>query len=428
MDHKEKVAPNLQTSLKSRSKYISLLMMISLSLQPIHAAEISVSQKGAVRSLKSALKLAADGDTIRVKTGHYLEHDLLVDKKICLIGQDFPMIDAGNRSGVMRITADGVSVSGFVITQAGLSYIKDNAGIKLDGVKNCRLEGNRFLNNFFAVYLAKSENCRVAGNTIKSIAERETSAGNGIHLWYCKNIEIDSNAISGHRDGIYLEFVEGSRIRSNLSQNNLRYGLHFMFSNDCHYEKNTFRANGAGVAVMYSKRVLMEANRFENNWGPASYGILLKDISDSRIIKNQFLKNSTGLYTEAANRLQIEQNIFDGNGWAVKIMANSMDNTFCKNDFLTNSFDVATNSRQNFNTFSGNYWQKYKGYDLNHDGTGDIPFCPVKLFSLIVEKQHPALILMKSFFVDLLEVAEAVLPVLTPETLIDQTPRMERVL
>ena len=404
------------------------LLIFFLSPQQSESGELIVDLKGQLNSIGQAIKNAADGDTIRVMPGHYLEHELLVDKKIILIGEKYPVIDAENQSGVMLIQADGVEVRGFVIRQAGLSYIRDNAGIKLDGVKNCRIEDNRFVNNFFAIYLAKSENCRISGNIIQAQAERETAAGNGIHLWYCKNIEIEANTVSGHRDGIYLEFVEQGKIRANLSKNNLRYGLHFMFSNNCRYEQNTFRANGAGVAVMYSKNVLMIENRFEHNLGAAAYGILLKDISDSRIFKNYFLKNSTGLYTEASNRLRVEKNVFDGNGWAVKIMANSMDNHFADNDFLENSFDVATNSRQNFNTFSGNFWQKYTGYDLNRDGIGDVPFRPVRLFSLIVEKQHPALILLRSFFVGLLEIAEAIFPVLTPETLIDQSPRMKRVL
>jgi len=51
--------------------------------------------------------------------------------------------------------------------------------------------------------------------------------------------------------------------------------------------------------------------------------------------------------------------VFEGNGWAVKIMANSMDNLFADNNFLVNSFDVATNSRQNFNTFAGLRSLKY---------------------------------------------------------------------
>src|SRR6185436_19311046 len=116
-----------------------------------------------------------------------------------------------------------------------------------------------------------------------------------------------------------------SVIRGNLSENNIRYGLHFMFSNDDRYLQNIFRNNGAGVAVMYSKRVRMEGNQFVRNWGPSSYGILLKDISDSYIGHNSFLKNSVALHLEGTSRIEIENNVFRENGWAIKVQA-SCDN------------------------------------------------------------------------------------------------------
>jgi len=77
--------------------------------------------------------------------------------------------------------------------------------------------------------------------------------------------------------------VHDSDIRDNLSTGNLRYGMHFMYSDDCRYTNNVFRKNGSGVAVMFTKRVQMVGNRFEDNWGPAAYGLLLKEISDSRL-------------------------------------------------------------------------------------------------------------------------------------------------
>jgi nitrous oxidase accessory protein len=46
------------------------------------------------------------------------------------------------------------------------------------------------------------------------------------------------------------------------------------------------------------------------------------------------------------------------------------------------------------------------------------------LFSVIVEHQSPALILMRSAFVELLENAERALPSLTPNTLVDSAPAM----
>lgn len=67
-----------------------------------------------------------------------------------------------------------------------------------------------------------------------------------------------------------------------------------MFSDSCTYIKNVFEKNGAGVAVMYTRFVKMRENKFINNWGPASFGILLKELNDCLIEKIIFIKIQTG--------------------------------------------------------------------------------------------------------------------------------------
>src|SRR5690606_10978819 len=121
--------------------------------------------------------------------------------------------------------------------------------------------------------------CRIADNRISSDGKAEQLIGNGIHCWKSDSLQIEGNTVTGHRDGIYLELVTHTLVQRNRSENNLRYGLHFMFSHDNSYIRNTFSGNGAGVAVMYTKRVTMLHNTFKENWGDAAYGLLLKDIT-----------------------------------------------------------------------------------------------------------------------------------------------------
>jgi nitrous oxidase accessory protein len=131
-----------------------------------------------------------------------------------------------------------------------------------------------------------------------------------------------------------------------------------------------------------------------------------------------------GIHAEGANRVRISRNDFVGNGWAVKIMANSEDSEVTSNNFVGNSFDVATNSRRSYSTFDGNFWDRYRGYDRDADGIGDVPFHPVRLFSLVVAQNEPALVLQRSALVTLLDVAEQVFPMLTPESLADASPHL----
>ena len=405
-----------------------LCLVINFS-QPglIFTKQITISPSGKIKSITKAIKIASDNDTLLIMPGIYKEGNIIINKKLVLLGKDYPLVDGENNGEIFTVTSDSVIIKELKVINSGLSFVEDNAGIKLEGVKNCSVVNNVLLNNFFAVYLAKSADCLIENNKIEAHGTRETTSGNGIHLWYCKNITISNNKISGHRDGIYFEFVESSKIHNNYSKDNIRYGLHFMFSDSCVYSNNTFENNGAGVAVMYTHNIKMLNNLFLHNWGSASYGILLKEIFDSQISNNKFLKNSSGIYLEGSNRINVSHNDFIENGWALRLMANSMDNKFTDNNFIGNSFDVTTNSVQNFNFFDHNYWSEYNGYDLNKNGIGDLPYRPVKLFSLLVEKNQPLLILHRSLFASVLDLTEKIFPILTPESLIDKHPSMKRI-
>jgi len=388
---------------------------------------LDVSPSAPLHSVTAAVAAARNGDTIVVHAGIYREPRIAVDKRLTILGDGAPVLDGEGKHALVLVTADDVTIRGLVLRNVGTSFVEDRAAIRVTAVRGCVIEQNRLENTFFGIYLANVTDCRIVDNVLRASGQRETESGNGIHLWTSRRITIAHNRISGHRDGIYFEFVHDSDIRDNLSSDNLRYGLHFMYSDDCRYLRNVFRHNGSGVAVMYTKGVTMIANRFEDNWGPAAYGLLLKEISDPRLENNVFSHNTTGLLADGANRLVAEHNDFVGNGWAVKLDASTGDGRFEHNNFSGNSFDLATNSRSPSTTFAGNYWDSYRGYDLNRDGVGDVPHRPVRLFSLLVEHNAPALILMRSAFVELLDGAERLIPTLTPDALVDATPAMRKV-
>lgn len=376
------------------------------------------------QKLDEIIEKSKPGSTLIIKSGTYKVDNILIDKPLTIIGENFPTIEGNLKDEVITVRASKVKISGIKISNAGISFLKENAGIRLEEVSDCLIENNILINNFFGIYISKSYNCVVRNNKIEAFNNSETTSGNGIHLWYSKAITIENNEIIGHRDGIYFEFVRNSLVINNYSRNNLRYGLHFMFSDSCTYSRNTFEYNGAGVAVMYTRNVTMRENKFINNWGSSSFGVLLKDLNDCLIERNLFERNTNGLYLEGCNRITVRENNFINNGWGIKLMANSMDNFFFDNNFISNSFDVLTNSRNNFNTFIRNYWNKYNGFDLNKDGFGDTFYRPVKLFSIIVEREPVSLTLLHSLFIEILNIAESVLPSLTPENLIDKRPRM----
>ena len=379
----------------------------------------------ALPALPALIASARAHDTLVIVPGTYrLEQELVIDRPLTLVGQGMPVVEGSGTHGLLRVTADSVTITGFEFRNVATSFMEDRAAIRLDGVTGCVVRDNRFTGTFFGVYLARVNGCEVRGNTFRGAGGTETHSGNAIHLWNSTGSVIAGNDIASYRDGIYLEFARHVLVQGNRSAGNHRYGLHFMFSDSSAYEENTFEANAAGIAVMYTKHVAMRRNRFTGHWGAGAYGLLLKDIGPGELDGNIFTGNTTALFMEGATHLALHDNVFERNGWAVRLLGNSEENRFTGNHFRGNTFDVATNTRSHSSRFEGNHWDQYRGYDLDRDGVGDVPHAPVRLFSLVVQQQGPAIILLRSLLVDLLEVAERVLPVLTPTALTDPSPRM----
>ncbi len=387
-----------------------------------YAAIIHVGSQHVFKTILPALKFAKNGDTVLVEKGFYKEGNIIINKEIYFLGRDFPTIDGDRKFEVLSIKSNNVTVKGFKIQHSGYATMDDPGGIKVYDSHYVTIIDNLVYDNFFGIYLQYSKNCIIKNNKIIAFGKEEQEIGNGIHCWKSDSLQIIGNYVSGNRDGIYFEFVTNSVIWRNISANNIRYGLHFMFSNDDAYFSNIFENNGAGVAVMYTKNVVMMNNTFKDNWGDAAYGLLLKDISDATIFNNRFINNTSAIFMDGGNRIKVEKNTFKANGWGLKIQASCMENVIENNNFLGNTFDVSTNSTLVQNKFISNYWDKYEGYDLNKDGLGDVPYRPLSLFSVIVESNPPAMLLFRSFMVTLLDKSEKILPSLTPENFIDNTP------
>ncbi len=402
-----------------------LRFLLFFTFFPAIAGTYHVGKKFGTQTIQQTINQASDGDTILVEPGIYHEKNLLVNKSIVLKGIDFPVLDGESKYEIISIKSSYVTIDGFKVIHSGSGTLEDPAGIKIYDSHNVTIINNKLHDTFFGIYTQYGKNCIIKNNTLQSYAVAEQQIGNGIHCWKCDSMQIIGNTISGHRDGIYFEFVTNSVIWRNISTKNIRYGLHFMFSNDDAYITNVFKNNGAGVAVMFTHGVKMFNNLFEENWGDAAYGLLLKEISDSYIEGNRFIRNTSGIFMEGVNRVQMQNNLFKNNGWAMKVQASCMDITVTKNNFISNTFDVGTNGSLVLNTFKSNYWDKYEGYDLNKDKIGDIPFRPVSLFSMILEKMPPAMMLFRSFMVTILDKTEKIIPSITPENLKDDSPLMK---
>ena len=93
------------------------------------------------RTIQSAVNAANPGDTIFVYPGTYIEQ-VIINKALSVTGSGVEnTLIAGDEDGnVVKITANGVEMSGFTVTGTGSNPTAGS--IFLDGVTGCRIENN----------------------------------------------------------------------------------------------------------------------------------------------------------------------------------------------------------------------------------------------------------------------------------------------
>ncbi len=405
-------------------KYFFMMSALAIAFLKVNARSIIIKSGQTGVEFKTAYHDLKPFDTIIIQDLQISLDNFIIQKPLTILGNGDAIIHSKNGGEILTIAADQVVVSGITFKGVQTNFLKENAAIRILRKRRFTINNNTFIDCFFAVYLERARNGEISNNTFFGNSKREADSGNGIHAWYCDSLFIHNNQITGHRDGIYFEFVNNSIITENYSYNNIRYGLHFMFSNDDIYSENKFKNNGAGVAVMFSRRINMNGNQFMKNWGNSSYGLLLKEIYDANILNNTFEQNTIAIFVEGSNRIKYQYNTFLRNGWAIKFSGGCEKNEIMNNNFLHNSLDMLVSTKLADNYISENYWSEYSGYDLDKDGYGDIPHYPVKLYSYILDQVPESVVLMRSFFINLVNYAEKVSPVFTPKDVFDPSPKI----
>lgn len=333
--------------------------------------------------LAAMIAAAEPGSTVRVPAGHY-PGPIIIDKSITLEGEGWPVIDGGRKGDVVRVTADDVTFRGFEVRGSGREVSDEPTGIRALGDR-ATIEGNRFIDVLYGVTLHESDGHTVRNNDIQSILEFAAERrGHALYLYYTYDNILEGNTISNAKDGVFINFSARNRIVGNVVTD-LRYGIHFMYADEAHIEHNVFRDNLTGASIMYSSDLYFEDNEFSYNRSEASgYGILFKDVNNIEMVGNYIHHNQIGLTMEGAPLkpeafVRLHDNLIGFNDLSL-FLSTTVAAEFSGNSFTGNLRQIETKggSLEHHNKWSvegrGNYWDDYRGYDANGDGTGDIPY------------------------------------------------------
>ncbi|MCK4613173.1 MAG: right-handed parallel beta-helix repeat-containing protein, partial [Thermoplasmata archaeon] len=324
--------------------------------------------------IRDAIDAAGEGDTVRVWGGLY-EENVVVRKSVNLVGNssEETTINAGGNGNVVKITADRVNLSGFMITGSG----DGSAGIRVESEYN-HIFRNNCSNNGYGISFYDAGYNRyntISNNTFSMNNE------NGIYIvGWIDDITISNNSCNSNKGrGICLIFSHynrgnrGSDYDNTISNNtclNNSYGIYLDHSWEGMISNNTCNNNIYGIYLLESNHNTLTNNTCNNN----THGIYLGRF-ENKLLNNTCLNNSYGIYLDHSWRSMISNNICNNNTYGIRLHYsnnNTISNNICSNNrygifFSSLSSNKIENNSCSENDCSGIYFRSSNSNTLSNN-------------------------------------------------------------
>jgi nitrous oxidase accessory protein len=415
----------------------------------------------AISTLQQAIDDARPGDELVLESGEYTG-PVTIGKSLKIRGEAGAAIRGTGQGSVVTITAEDVIFSGIIVSGSGDSLEDMNSGVFVARTaKRTIVEKSRFEKNLYGIYLHGANDSVARDNVIIGTgAGRLSETGNGITIWNAPGARVTGNDISFGRDGIATNASKRNVFSGNRFSN-LRFAIHYMYTNDSEISNNVSTGNSVGYAIMFSSRLKIIGNISD---GDRDHGLLLNYTNSSVITGNTVLgsmqpvsrwsergvrSQEHGLPTDDdqsaadtsgtrpgpekcvfiynANRNRLRDNRFEGCDIGIHFTAGSEGNLMSGNAFIANRNQVkyvGTRYVDWSENGRGNYWSDNPAFDLDGDGIADNPYRPNDLIDRVLWTTPQARVLISSPAVQVVRWAQARFPALLPGGVTDSHPLM----
>lgn len=368
--------------------FTTLLFISIVNLSPVYGSYNNIWDESGTyyKTISEALEKVPEYSTIYVGPGIYNEH-IVVDKPVKLVGEGYPVLDGGLYGTLITIkNVENVYISGFKILNSGRAYSTEDAGIRIEEVRDVVIYDNILDNNFFGILVKNSFDISIEKNVINGIEEYYLSdRQHGIYTWYSSKVRVIDNVFTNVKDGIYNDHNYNTLIEGNIFKSG-RYGIHLMYSQNYTIRYNNITNYVAGMALMYSRNITVQYNWvYFNRVGGIGEGLFIPESDDILIDSNWIIGNVFGLnirnipYTPGRFAI-IRYNVIAFNYVGISFDPDSSAYIY-GNDFIENIQNIRyigirpTNTKWYNDTLKlGNFWSDLSSYDMDDDGKVDLPY------------------------------------------------------
>ncbi len=438
---------------------LAVLVTAGVGANAASAATISLTPESG--DLQTVLDAATDGDEVLLAAGTY-HGPLHIAHRLTLVGAAGAVIAGSGKGSVITISAPEAVVRGLNVRGSGRALESMDSGVFVEqSARGAVVEDNHLEDNLFGIYLHGAPDSIARHNVVVGLRQvHNGETGNGITVWNAPGAKVLDNDFRYGRDGIFAitsrnNVVKGNRFRD------LRFAVHYMYTNDGEIVGNVSKGNLIGYALMFSKHLVIQDNISDHD---RDRGILFNatnyaDISGNTVIGGmqpaerwatsdnrgadegvpqteqassvpageQRIGPEKCVFIYNTNKSRIDDNWFEGCAIGVHFTAGSEGNDISGNAFVNNANQVKYVGTRHLDWSKngrGNYWSDNPAFDLNGDGVADTAYRPNDLIDRVLWTAPAAKVLINSPAVQVIRWAQAQFPAILPGGVIDSHPLM----
>jgi nitrous oxidase accessory protein len=424
----------------------------------VGAAQLSIRPDES--DLQAVLDRSADGDDISLTPGTY-HGPLRIGHRVTLSGAKGAVVVGSGKGSVITISAPGTVVRGLEVRGSGRLGETMDSGIFIEqSARGAVVEDNHLEDNLFGMYLHGAPDAIVRHNSVVGLRQaRNSETGNGITVWNAPGAKVLDNDFRYGRDGIFA-ITSRNNVVSGNHFSDLRFAVHYMYTNDGEITNNFSKNNLIGYALMFSKHLVIRDNISDHdrdrgilfnatNYGDISgntviggpqsaerwatsdpgveEGVPQTEAGSSASARGQRIGPEKCVFIYNTNKNRIERNWFEGCEIGVHFTAGSEGNDITGNAFVNNANQVKYVGTRHLDWSKGgrgNYWSDNPAFDLNGDGIADTAYRPNDLIDRVLWTAPAAKVLINSPAVQVIRWAQAQFPALLPGGVVDSHPLM----
>ncbi|PKO40238.1 MAG: nitrous oxide reductase family maturation protein NosD [Betaproteobacteria bacterium HGW-Betaproteobacteria-6] len=381
------------------------------------------------QSLQAWIDTALPGTVLRLPPGTY-RGPASITKPLTLEGNGQVVVDGGGKGTVLTIKADGVTIRGLTLRASGDSHDAIDGAIMVTEGSGLLIENNVIEDVLFGISLHRTTDSIIRHNRIRSRPVDSAERGDGLRLWYSTGNRIENNDIAQIRD-ITVSNSPRNRYIGNTIRDSRR-AFNFLFSHRSLVDRNLLDKNSTGIIALNSDGLIIRGNRILHAVDASGAGIALKETSAALVIDNEIVHCAHGIMADspmdAINRIVFINNLIAHNITGIYFYGAKGGHIAINNTFRSNLWPVTVigDGDPMNDTWWGNTWDTYQGFDLDGDGFGDKPHYLHAYADRIWIETPSATFFRNSPVLELLDFLERLAPFSAPSLILrDTAPRMQ---